>query len=196
MAGVDKIVSQILDKAREDSEAILAQAKKEADEIKSEAAEKAQADVKAINDKAQAQKENSESRTVSAIDLKKSQAMLTAKQEVIAGILDKAYDKLHNMDADAYFEMILKLIGVNAQKGEGEIRFSKRDLDRLPKDFADKINQAASANAGSLKLSDKPADIENGFILVYGEIEENCSLKGLFDAKHNELTDLVNKVIS
>ena len=195
MAGVERIVDQILEKAKQDSDAILAQAEADAEKILEVATAEANAEAGKITSKANAAAELTASRTISAIDLKKSQAMLAAKQEIIADVLDKAYEKLNSLDDDAYFEMIYKLVAAYAQKGEGEIRLSKKDLARIPNDFESKI-KTASADTEGLKLSDKAADIENGFILVYGDIEENCSLKGLFDAKHNELTDLINKVIS
>ena len=62
--------------------------------------------------------------------------------------------------------------------------------------FEKKINEAAEAKGGQLSICRKSAKIDNGFILVYGDIEENCSLKAIFDAKHDELTDLVHRVIS
>ena len=38
-------------------------------------------------------------------------------------------------------------------------------------------------NGGSLKISKEGRNIENGFILAYGGIEENCTLRAMFDAK-------------
>lgn len=32
----------------------------------------------------------------------------------------------------------------------------------------------------SLIIDKEPANIKDGFVLVYGEIEENCTLKALF----------------
>ena len=48
---------------------------------------------------------------------------------------------------------------------------------------------------GSLTLSDDTADIDSGFILRYGGIEENCSLKALFADRQEELQDLVHKLL-
>ena len=48
---------------------------------------------------------------------------------------------------------------------------------------------------GSLTVSRTPADIENGFVLRYGGIDENCSLRALFEEKRETLQDIVNKIL-
>ena len=35
--------------------------------------------------------------------------------------------------------------------------------------------------------------MDGGFVLTYGGIEENCTIKALFDAKREELSDKVNR---
>ena len=66
-------------------------------------------------------------------------------------------------------------------------------LARLPEGFAVKLQDIAVKHGGSLKVSDERADVENGFILRYGGIEENCSLRALFSAKQEELQDEVHR---
>lgn len=85
--------------------------------------------------------------------------------------------------------MIKKLLTKAVHSGAGEILFSEKDLKRLPATFAKEIAEIAGKNGGSLKISDKPAAIDNGFILSYGGIDENCSLKALFAEKHDQLQD-------
>ena len=43
--------------------------------------------------------------------------------------------ELKGLETGAYFDMILKLAVKSAQTGEGEILFSKKDLERLPEGF-------------------------------------------------------------
>lgn len=65
----------------------------------------------------------------------------------------------------------------------------------MPADFEKNIHAAAEEKGGSLVLSREPKAIEDGFILVYGGIEENCTLKALLDAKKDELQDKVNEIL-
>ena len=38
-------------------------------------------------------------------------------------------------------------------------------------------------------------NIDNGFILTYGGIEENCTIRAMFDAKRDELADSVYRML-
>ncbi len=38
-------------------------------------------------------------------------------------------------------------------------------------------------------------NIDNGFILAYGGIEENCSIEAMFAEKRDELRDQVRKIL-
>ena len=53
----------------------------------------------------------------------------------------------------------------------------------------------ASRAGGSLSFDSKPAPIESGFILSYGGIEENCSLKSIFAANKDQIQDTAMKVL-
>ena len=91
--------------------------------------------------------------------------------------------------------LIAKLLEKNTAEGEGVLSFSAKDLKRLPSDFASKASEIAAKNNGKIKIADEAADIEDGFILSYGGIEENCTLKALFSEKEDELRDCVHSVL-
>ena len=38
-------------------------------------------------------------------------------------------------------------------------------------------------------------NIDNGFILAYGGIEENCTIRAMFHTKQDELSDVVQKIL-
>lgn len=51
----------------------------------------------------------------------------------------------------------------------------------------------AKEKGGQIELSSDRTDVENGFVLVYGEVEENCQIKALFDADMGRLKDIANR---
>ena len=65
----------------------------------------------------------------------------------------------------------------------------------MPAGFEKKIEAAAKEKGGSLVLKKEPKAIADGFVLVYGGIEENCTLRALFDAKRDQLQDQVNAIL-
>ena len=44
-------------------------------------------------------------------------------------------------------------------------------------------------------MSGEGKQIKNGFILVYGGVEENCTINAMFDAKKDELSDIVHRLV-
>ena len=76
-----------------------------------------------------------------------------------------------------------------------QFSFSEKDLSRIPESFRTEAGKIASRAGGSLSFDSKPAPIESGFILSYGGIEENCSLKSIFAANKDQIQDTAMKVL-
>ncbi len=206
MNGLDKIIAQILDDAKQESLAIKEKAEQEAEEIRKAAGEK----VKKLEEeqaKAAIQLEKSyEERLRSSADLKKRQTILAKKQEIIGLMLESAQEIIGLMLESAHKELLEKpdedyfawmeqLLFRYVTDRTGEIYVSKKDLERMPDDFPAKIQKAAAQKNGSLKLMDEPKDIDGGFVLVYGGIEENCSAGALFESQRDELADKVHSML-
>lgn len=195
MTGLDKIINQIQEEAKasadskvaaaqEKADSILAEAKAACEVIEREAAEK-RASVKAIQ----------EGRIKSSAEQQRRTALLSAKQEIIAELIDEAYETLKKEDTANYFLTMEKILKTYVLAEDGEIYFSAADLARMPADFEKKIAAAAKEKGGSLVLKKEPKEIADGFVLVYGGVEENCTLKALFDAKKDQLQDKVNAIL-
>lgn len=195
MTGLEKMKSQILDEAKAAAESKMQEAKAAADEILAKARAEAEKSKISISQKSEAEVVNYKERVVSSNDLKRRTKILAAKQEIIANVLDKAYDSLKTMKDEEYYEMLLKMLEKYAQPQDGEIYFSPADLKKLPKDFEAEIAKCAKEKGGSLTVSEEGRNIENGFVLAYGGVEENCTLKAMFEAKRDELSDKVQKIL-
>ena len=50
-------------------------------------------------------------------------------------------------------------------------------------------------NGGSVQLSKQPADIEDGFILSYGLISENCSFRAMMEAEKEDIRDTAARIL-
>ncbi|MCD8299827.1 MAG: V-type ATP synthase subunit E [Clostridiales bacterium] len=195
MTGLDKIVDQILAEAKTEADRIIDQAQTQAKTIADESDAATEKSVRAIRAKADADVKNLDERMHSANDLYSRTATLAAKQAMIAKVIDLAYEKICSMDRKSYFGMLEKMIRKYALAQPGEICFSKADLDAMPLGYQMKIKAAAAEAGGSLTVSDTGRDIENGFILVYGGIEENCTIKAIFDASRDEMQDTVHALL-
>ena len=94
-----------------------------------------------------------------------------------------------------YFDFLYTQLDKQNLAREGVLLLNAKDLARRPADFEKKIGAAAEKQKGKLSLSEKAAEIEGGFILSYGGIEENCSLEALFESEADVLKDAVRAVL-
>lgn len=195
MTGLEKITSQIQEEAKDSAAKKLEAAKKEADEILAEAKKACEAMEAEAAEKDALLKTNYESRAKSSAEQQRRTALLRAKQEIIADVIEEAYVTLKKKDAKGYFLTMEKILKTYALAEDGEIYFSEEDLARMPAGFEKKIEAAAKEKGGSLVLKKEPKAIADGFVLVYGGIEENCTLRALFDAKRDQLQDQVNAIL-
>ena len=195
MSGLDKMKAQILKEAEDSAQEILSKAREEARKILENAQEEADGQAQKIASKAEKDALDQASRAASAQDMQRKQAYLAAKQEVIREVLQKAYRRILDLDDREYFEFMEKLLEKYALPENGEIRFTEKDLNRMPEGFSGKVKTIAAEKGGSLEISGAPCAGEGGFLLVYGGVEENCTIKAVFDSKREELSDQVNRML-
>lgn len=195
MTGLDKILAEIRAGAAESAEEIIAAAKENAAEEKKRGLETAEKQCRAILHQAEIEAADYLDRAKSAAVLQKRQMILTAKQQIINEIIAKAYQSLVALSDRDYFEMILKMIRKHAWPQNGELLFSPEDLKRLPNDFQTQVNEALVGQNGSLIISVRTRKIDGGFVLVYGDIEENCSFSALFAADRESFQDQVQELL-
>ena len=195
MAGIDTIIAQIMSDTDASCAEILSKAKAEASDIIAVAQADAgarDAEVKKTLDTVRERKDRS---IKSSADLKRRQAILNAKYDIIQEVLDKAYRTVLAMPEDEYAEFLIGLLKANVRKGDAVMQLSSGDLAKISDKWKKAFAAAAKEGGCNLTVGDEPADIEGGFILSYGGIEENCSLKALFREKKDRLTDAVSGVL-
>lgn len=192
MRGIEKIAAQIIGEAEEKKAAIYEEIQHKIDELNTKTDEEIKAELERINDDTLREEGTLEELAGLAAQQKRRQAALSAKQEVIGEIINEAYERLLNLEDEKYFAVIKKMLEDNVLSEKGEIIFSARDRQRMPKDFEDVIKNVALEKGGELVMSDEIRSIDGGFVLVYGGIEENCTFKAMLEASREELHDMVN----
>ncbi len=196
MAGLDKIVDHIKNDANRSANEIIDSAKSEADRIVSAAKEEAKKQCEYLEAQSKSAVADTIKRGESAADLKEKRMILEAKQEIIDQVIADALVHLEGLPDNEYFDAILKMIGKYSLNKAGEIIFNEKDKNRLPGGFEGKIKDALNGKPGAeLKISDKTRKISSGFVLVYGDIEENCSFDAIFSELHDTLQDKVGALL-
>ena len=195
MTGLEKMVSQILEEADASAAVMISDAEKKASEILEEAGQKADKIRKQREEQSRAKVKSYEDRTASAADMKKRTAILAAKQELIGSVIADACDRVKNLDDVKYFEILKSMAEKYILPRDGEIYFSKKDLERMPADFREEIVAVAREKGGTLKISGETRNIDGGFILAYGGMEENCSIDAMVAEKKDERLEQVRKIL-
>ncbi len=195
MSGLDKMTQQILLEAQEEAERILADAKREAEEILAQGKNECEAWDKESSGLLDKELKEFRAKGASAREQKRRRAILKAKQEIIAEMIEKVRKRMHEADSDEYFEFLRQTFGKYCQRGEGRMFLSTRDLKRVPQGFLASIEKTAGEKGGSVRLSKEPGQIADGFLLIYGDIEENCTFEALLEANKGRLVDQVNQML-
>ncbi len=173
----DERISQIGAETDEKCAQIMAQAKLDADKISAEIADRAQSKVKQM-----------QAASKSRCDLETRNAFLKRRREEIDKTYSEILNKMKNLPDEDYFELIYtfakKLSGMS-----GVVLLNEKDMNRLPKDFLARLEECGV----KAELSKMPCDIESGFILKCGDIEENMDFSAILSEKRDAIEDFINQ---
>lgn len=194
MSGLDQILATIRENAEdkirmieeEASEQITAaekKAKAEADRVKTEAADAAEAQCKRDI-------ENAASSAKTVVN----RAVLEAKVAAIRETVEEALSAIRSLPDAEYAAVLCRKIAAAAENHGGTVFLSAADQARVPADFAEQIAAALPAGV-TVTVSEEAAPVRDGFLLRYGDIEENGSWDALAEAKSEALKDAVAAVL-
>ena len=195
MTGLDKIVNLIDAEASASADEIINSAEAEAKKIIAQAKIDAENSASLIIKNAEDKAEFILKRAASLENLKEREMILDVKREQINYVLDETKKYLRSLPVEEYFDLILKLCKKYISPSKGEIIFSAADLKRIPHDFQANLSKVAQTIGAEITVSEKTSNINGGFILSYGDIEENCSFDALFESNFDLLSDKVNEIL-
>lgn len=195
MNGIDKIISKINDDSTARCAFIIDKAQKECDEIIAKA--------KADGEKFEAELlENAEKESASVIAMANSgaaqisrQNLLAARVSLISETLSKLLERMKNLPSEEYFSALIKLACENAMNGNCIAKLSSEDNRRIPDGFGDKLATALKEKGTECVLSDEPANISSGILLIYGDIEVNCSFDALIEERSDYLKAKIGEIL-
>ena len=165
-------VNKIHEEAKSEIETILKNAEitsnKECLSLKACAEDKAEAKLSAAH---------------STAEMLKKKAVLKAKNELISEVVEEARLKIINQPTEQYFDFLLGILKRHAKNTPCKILFCERDYQRLPNSFLNGFDHITAAIS---------PEISEGFVLQYGNIEENCTIEALIEAHIDEVRDIAH----
>ena len=194
MSGLEKIIDKINADCKAECDGIISNAENKAKKLIDEKVSVANEEAEKIIAKAKEQCALTDEKARNGAELLEKKIKLQVKNEIITEIIENAKTALKGLSDKEYFAIIEELIIANVSKGEGVLKFSSQDLERLPKDFEKTIN-AKLTDGKTVKVSDMPLDIQGGVVLSYEDIEENCSFDALIETNIDTIRDKLNTEI-
>lgn len=194
MTGLNKIIERISQDSVAKCDSIIFDANNEAAKIKNAAIVESDSEKQKVVEAAKVQAKTITEMAESSAQLATRKKLLATRVEIINDSINTAYEKMKAMPNNDYFAALYSLVKKYAQDSEGTMLLSQKDLGRKPKDFDKKINEGLLKNA-KITVSDKPANIGDGFILVYGDVEINCTFDALIEDSRDDLKDKIYNIV-
>ena len=175
--GLDRIIEQILADAEAKAAEQVAAAEKEAKKTLADAAAEAEQKANVLLADSEKVGADIKARAASTAEFTRRRTVLAAKQNAIRDVIAAAQKELHDLPDDEYFSVLLKLAQKNALPGDAEMQLK------------------AAVPGTNITVSNTPCNIPDGFLLVYGGIDVNCTFASLFEAAGDTLQDLAGGML-
>ncbi len=188
MNGEDKILNRIKSDCDKNIRVIEQEAQAECDKILKEAKLQIEQNEKENSSKVLAGIAQINAGAKSKVELEIRNAILKSRREEIDNTVDTVYNKLLRQDDKDYFESLYKL-AASLNGSKGIVYLNKKDLNRVPSGFINRMKESGL----DVELGKEAVDIDGGFILKDGDIEENMSFSAVISAKRDDLEDLINR---
>ena len=195
MSGLDEILNLIETQQKQNEDSIIKAAVSKANAIKAEGDAKAQKAYDDFMKKSAAQAEKDYENACNSADAAMKRRILACKVELIDQAVEKTVNRLKKLPDKEYFELIIKLAERHMRPEQGVISFGKDNLSRIPAGLDSRLAELAEKSGGKITISKEAADIEDGFILTYGLISENCSFRSIIESEKEAVRDTAARVL-
>ena len=193
MKGTEKIIAHILADAKEQADAILAQAEQQCADIRAEYDAKAK---EAYTERIRRGVADCQDRVDSMDRIARMEArkgILALKQQKVSDSFELACEKIVNLPAEQYIAFLAKLAAKASVTGDEEIVLNAKDAAAVGSAVVDAAN--ALLGKGKLTLSDKTGSFAGGLILRRGSIEANCTAELLVELCRSEMSAQIAKLL-
>ena len=190
MNGIDKIADRIAEDARQETDAILANAETESVAITDKFAALAREESARILSSGQERAEEIRRRAASAAAQEGKQQLLATKQNMITRAFDSALQQIRSLPEKDYTALLARLAADAAVTGNEELILSMKDRESFGKAVQDGANKLLTDKGVNAKLSLSPAtgSFNGGLLLKAGDVEVNCTFEAILRLAKEDLT--------
>ncbi len=193
MKGTEKIIAHIRSDAKEQADAILAQAEQQCASIRADYEKQAK---ELYREKIRAGTADCQDRVDSMDRIARMEAkkgILALKQQMVSESFDKACDMIINLPKEQYAAFLAKLAAKASATGDEEIILNARDRAAVGENVVKAAN--ALVSGGRLSLSAETGSFAGGLILRRGSVEANCTVELLVELCRSDMSSEIAKVL-
>lgn len=188
--GSAQILDAILNEARRDAEAIIADAKSTAQDTLRAAKADAQAHADLLLDDTEKAAVITAERDMLAAELEARKASLQSRRAILDSVFDEAVDRLCALGKKDYIALVTRLVVQSAESGAEQLQVPKTEADRYIKPYdggktmLQLLNEklTAAGKNGALSLYAEPGDFKGGVKLIGKQADIDCSFESLVRA--------------
>ena len=181
MSNLDNLVAEILQQAQKEANRILAKTKAENLEFTEKENKKIQREVDIIEQKSKEEAVSLKERILSNANLKSRDMILQAKEELVDKVLEKALERLKNIDKNSYLEFVENVLKSLKISKNAEIILTRK----MKEEFGDEIF--------GYKVSDDV--VESGCSIKDGKVVFNNEFSNLLEFNKEDLEKEILKKI-
>lgn len=185
------IYEKIEQKGNADASEIYRIGEEKAKQLEESMISEAQAEIDKLLEKAKNTEMNRVKTQNAALEQNAKQQILLKKKELIDKAFELALGKLNSLADGELSLLVSNLLNRESLRGDEIIRVSAHDFPRYRKLFSsgktddgcyvlDKLNASLKKDF-QLKLSDKPADIDGGFLVIGSDFDIDLSFRTLLE---------------
>ena len=193
MKGTEKIIAHIRSDAKEQADAILAQAEQQCASIRADYEKQAK---ELYREKIRAGTADCQDRVDSMDRIARMEAkkgILALKQQMVSESFDKACDMIINLPKEQYAAFLARLAAKASVTGDEEIILNARDRAAVGENVVKAAN--ALVSGGRLSLSAETGSFAGGLILRRGSVEANCTVELLVELCRSDMSSEIAKVL-
>jgi V/A-type H+-transporting ATPase subunit E len=193
MADMKKIIDDIVLEGQNDAAAIIALAENDAKKTIENAQRECAAITKNADERRNDELSRLKKRYGSARASQSRSSILSAKQQIIDNAVEKAYLYASDIHGEKYDDIIIKLLKPRIRSGKCTLYLPENKKPSA--DLKSQINALMKDSNSDCTFSYARKNVDDGFILVYGGIEENCTFKALFEEKRGEIYETAARLL-
>jgi V/A-type H+-transporting ATPase subunit E len=193
MKGTENIIAHIQADAKEQADAILAQAEQQCAGIRADYEKKAK---DSYGEKIRAGVSGCQDRVDSMDRIARMEArkgILALKQQMVAESFDRACEMLVNLPEEQYVAFLANLAAKASVSGDEEIILNERDKAAVGAGLLKAVN--AKLADGRLTLADECGSFAGGLILRRGSVEVNCTAELLVELCRSDMSADIAKIL-